>query len=392
MPFLIKPRPVVSQPNSGLSIAKPFQKGLLGVFHAPLISQDWVSAGTVLKAPSTIGYCFESSGVGSRYDKTVSENQNTGFTMFAHFVVRVTTAQDYVGIYNGGTYQSLFYVGGTTRIFFYPKNGTAVQAHSKVLAVGDIVTICGSADGASYNIATTINGSTEIVTGSYTGTSAYNNIYVGAKFISTGSHRTALASFWKRALPLEEVRALATNPWNLFEAPKRKLYFAGSAPGTITGTFNTTENTVDTFSSSGDVFISGTFNTTEGTVDIFAASGNTNDAVTGSLNATESTVDVFASSGTILVSGSLTATESTSDTLSISGTVLVEGSLAATEGTSDVFFATNVAPAANKTVNSKWLVSLGSTGGTVQLQMASEVNGVDVTLQDGLLFLKYRKI
>ena len=115
-------------------------------------------------------------------------------------------------------------------------------------------------------------------------------------------------------------------------------------------------------------------------------------AITGSLAATESTVDVFASSGTIPVSGSLTATESTSDTLSISGTVLVEGSLAATEGTSDVFFATNVAPAANKTVNSKWLVSLGSTGGTVQLQMASEVNGVDVTLQDGLLFLKYRKI
>lgn len=168
--------------------------------------------------------------------------------------------------------------------------------------------------------------------------------------------------------------------------------FSSSGIVITNGILSATEGTFDTLSCSGFVLISGSVSATETTVDVFAGIGSTGGAIFGSLNATESTVDVFTSSGTILVSGSLIATESTADTLSISGDVLISGTLAATEGTSDVFFATNVAPAANKTVNSKWLVSLGSSGGTVQLQMASEVNGVDVTLQDGLLFLKYRKI
>lgn len=45
-----------------------------------------------------------------------------------------------------------------------------------------------------------------------------------------------------------------------------------------------------------------------------------------------------------------------------------------------------------KCVNSKWTVQTGSNGGTLQVQMASEVGGVDVTLKEGLFFLKYRKI
>ena len=168
------------------------------------------------------------------------------------------------------------------------------------------------------------------------------------------------------------------------------IFDTGGSSG-ITGTLSVTETGSDTASLSGIVLVQGTVSATETTVDIFAASGGSG-AITGTLSVTESGPDVFSCSGTILVSGSLTATESTTDTLSISGVVLIQGSLTATEGTADVFSATNVAPAANKTVNSKWLVSLGSTGGTVQLQMASEVNGVNVTLQDGLLFLKYRKI
>ena len=45
-----------------------------------------------------------------------------------------------------------------------------------------------------------------------------------------------------------------------------------------------------------------------------------------------------------------------------------------------------------KCVNSKWIVNTGTSSGTIQLQMASDVNGVDVTLKEGLFFLKYRKI
>jgi len=49
-------------------------------------------------------------------------------------------------------------------------------------------------------------------------------------------------------------------------------------------------------------------------------------------------------------------------------------------------------PTTDKCVNSKWIVNIGSSSGAIQLQMASDVNGVDVTLQEGLFFLKYRKI
>jgi len=52
----------------------------------------------------------------------------------------------------------------------------------------------------------------------------------------------------------------------------------------------------------------------------------------------------------------------------------------------------NVVSPSDKCVNSKWIVNTGSSSGTIQLQMASDVNGVDVTLQEGLFFLKYRKI
>lgn len=233
MPLHNIPRKAVSQPKGSPKVARAYQDGLLAVFHAPVVTPDWTPAGTVLKAPASIGLCFESSGAGSRYDKTVAENQSTGFTMLAHFVVRVTTVQDYAGVYNGATYQSLIYVSGGTKLQFFPKNGLGVQAHSKTPAIGDVVSICASADGASYHIATTINGATEIVSGTYTGTSAYNNLHIGAKFTGTGSHRTALAAFWKRALPLEQVRALGSKPWRVFNRRAAQVFSNAVAGGDV---------------------------------------------------------------------------------------------------------------------------------------------------------------
>ena len=246
------------------------------MFHAPVVTPDWTPAGTVLKAPASIGLCFESSGAGSRYDKTVAENQSTGFTMLAHFVVRVTTVQDYAGSYNGATYQSLIYVSGGTKLQFFPKNGLGVQAHSKTPAIGDVVSICASADGASYRIATTINGATEIVSGTYTGTSAYNNIHVGAKFTGAGSHRTALAAFWKRALPLEQVRALSSKPWRLF---RRRAAQAFSIDAPVTGI---------TGSASGSGAAAASLTTSIAVTGAAAASGSAAAALTTAITVTAS--------------------------------------------------------------------------------------------------------
>lgn len=248
MPLHNIPRKAVSQPKGLPKVARAYRDGLLAVFHAPVVTPDWTPAGTVLKAPASIGLCFESSGTGSRYDKTVAENQSSGFTMLAHFVVRAVTLQDYVGLFNGATYQSLIYVSGGTKLQFFPRNGLGVQAHSKTPAIGDVVSICASADGASYHVVTTINGSTEVVSGTYTGTSAYNNLHIGAKFTGTGSHRTALAAFWKRALPLEQVRALSSKPWRVFHRRAAQVFSNAVAGGALTpgsGTLSVVGNAPD---------------------------------------------------------------------------------------------------------------------------------------------------
>lgn len=49
------------------------------------------------------------------------------------------------------------------------------------------------------------------------------------------------------------------------------------------------------------------------------------------------------------------------------------------------------AASTNVALRAKWLVSISSTGGTVQLQLKSEVGSSAVTLQAGLV-LKYRKV
>lgn len=187
---------------------------------------------------------------------------------------------------------------------------------------------------------------------------------------------------------------MATELFSFGEYPLATLPLGGlsdtSGGGGITGVLNATESTVDSFSSSGIVLVQGSLAATENTQDTFAASGIV--IISGSMAATETTVDVFTATGSDTVTGVLAATEGTVDTFSASGTILISGSLTATENTVDVFNGTNIAPPVVKAVNSKWLVSVGATSGTVQLQMASEVNGVDVTLQDNLFFLKYRKI
>lgn len=225
-----------AQPQGAFSVAPDLASGLLALFNAPNPSPDWTRIGTITQQPIAAGVAFESGAVGTRYEKTVAGNQNTGFTMFLRFVVRVTTVQDYCGIYNGATYESLIYVTGATRLFFLPKNGISFQAHSKVLAVGDVVTICATGNGSRYFVSTTINGVTERASGTYTGSAAYTSVHIGAKFTGTGSHRTMTGAFWTRALPDELVDLLARGPLRLFDDETHSTPVAFTASGGTNGT------------------------------------------------------------------------------------------------------------------------------------------------------------
>ena len=205
-----------------------------------------------------------------------------------------------------------------------------------------------------------------------------------------GNADVYLVAYFNRALTAAEVMWYSTNPAALLLG-KSRITSVSTSTGR-TGSMSAIEGTVDSFSGTGQVIIKGSLSVTESTSDTTTITGKV--IVKGSMSATEGTVDIFAGSGTTTGgrTGTANMTEGTSDTSSITGTILVQGSLNATENTVDIFTATNVVPTTDKCVNSKWIVNMGSSSGAIQLQMASDVNGVDVTLKEGLFFLKYRKI
>lgn len=326
-----------AQPQGAFSVAPDFASGLLALFNAPNPSDDWTRVGTATQQPVAGGVAFESAATNTRFEKTVVGNQNTGFTMHLRFIVRVTTVQDYAGIYNGATYQALFYVGGTGRLFFGPKNGTLVQAHTKVFAAGDVVSICAKADGARYYISTTINGITERVTASYTGTSAYTAVHVGAKFTATGSHRTMTGAFWTRALPDELVDLLAREPLRLFDDETNGAPITFEAASGNSGDYEATDSP-DVFEADGDLVIEGDYAATD-QPDTFAADGDL--VIQGDYAATDEP-DVFAAASSETIEGDYAATDSP-DVFAADGDLLIEGDYAATDSP-DVFAATDIVP------------------------------------------------
>jgi len=205
-----------------------------------------------------------------------------------------------------------------------------------------------------------------------------------------GNADVYLVAYWNRALTAGEVQDISLNPAKILLGQRRVSTVSASTGRT--GSMAATESSVDVLAASGVVLVKGTANVTEGTKDTFTSTGKV--IVKGSFAATEGTVDVFTGSGTTTGGrvGTADMTESTVDSFLSSGTILVQGDLNATENTTDIFYATNVTAPSDKCVNSKWIVNTGTSSGTIQLQMASDVNGVDVTLKEGLFFLKYRKI
>lgn len=212
-----------------------------------------------------------------------------------------------------------------------------------------------------------------------------NNPNVNGNFNGYAS----LIGVFDRALTNQEIQEISRNPWQIFKPLRSSIYISSTGRS---GSMSAVEGTVDSFSGSGQVIIKGTFSATENTSDTSTITGKV--IIKGTMSATEGTVDIFAGTGTTTGGrvGTANMTEGTRDTSSITGTILVQGSLNTTENTSDTFFATNVVAPSDKCVNSKWIVNTGTSSGTIQLQMASDVNGVDVTLKEGLFFLKYRKI
>lgn len=234
MAVIIIPRRHIIQPQGRLVIAPEWADGLVGVFLPTEMSPDWQVTGTTGSfVPRRDGVAFDTNGGTTYVSKAVSEHQNTGFTMLVSGVARNNVAKDYAGIYNGGTYQALLYTPSSGRIFYYPRSGLSVDftdAPALSIAGREGYVVAFGGDGSQHSGAMSLNGNLFEAGGGYSGTSPYDRVHVGSRFVTSGATSNTLAAFWRKHLSLAEKRDLAINPWQLFRADPVRIYSFPSGP------------------------------------------------------------------------------------------------------------------------------------------------------------------
>lgn len=228
MTAIIIPRRHYTQPHGRVEVAPEWADGLIGVFLPPAMSPEWQITGTTgLLVPRRDGIAFDTEGDTTYVSKPVAEHQNTGFTMLVSGVTKNNVAKDYAGFYNGGTYQGLLYSTGSLKFSYYPRNGLGVvfdAAPSLRAAGGDEYTLICGGNGATHAGALMQNGALFRLSGTYSGTSAYDRVHTGCRFYSNGAASNTLSAFWRKFLVADAQRELALNPWQLFRADPIRIY------------------------------------------------------------------------------------------------------------------------------------------------------------------------
>lgn len=117
--------------------------------------------------------------------------------------------------------------------------------------------------------------------------------------------RVFLAAVWNRKLSASEIASISANPWQLFQAPSRRLWAAAGAPASITGTFSSTLAD-STLAASGAATHAGSFASTLGNATM-AASGSVGSAPAGAIASTLAGF-TMAATGTLNDSGAIAST------------------------------------------------------------------------------------
>lgn len=231
--FLIpRSSPPEQQPTGQLDLDAQWQGRHIGAFNpSAKDNPGWTSSGTTTGLITLPDGNIARDLASAHVLRTVSAHQNTGYTMLVAGAVKQASGTDYAGMFNGATYQALAYVTGGLKFNFYYKNGSAIEVSPKAVQVGMPFVFAASGDGETYRAALKLDGDTYFVTGSYTGTSAYNTITCGAKFTGTGQTRNTLAAFWARALRENDLLSLVDNPWQLFQPADQRIWVPVSAGG-----------------------------------------------------------------------------------------------------------------------------------------------------------------
>ena len=145
-----------------------------------------------------------------------------------------------------------------------------------------------------------------------------------------------LALVYNRVLSDAEVRALSSNPWQVFAPVERQIWVPITASSTAsTGNLVTTEAGSDlaSFTATSVVTSYGSLSATESGADTSALTGTS--AAQGVLTSTESGADTSALTGTSAAQGVLTSTESGADTSALTGALFTQGSLTTSETGAD---------------------------------------------------------
>lgn len=228
MTAIIIPRRHYTQPQGRVEIAPEWADGLIGVFLPPAMSPEWQITGTTgVLEPRRDGIAFDTNGGTTYVSKPVVAHQNTGFTMLASGVTKNYSGKDYAGVYNGGTYQGLLYSTVSGKFSYYPRNGLGVvfnDAPSLRASGRDEYTLIGGGNGISHAGALMQNGALYQLSGAYSGTSAYDRVHSGCRFITSGSVSNTLSAFWRKFLVPDAQRELALNPWQLVRADPVRIY------------------------------------------------------------------------------------------------------------------------------------------------------------------------
>lgn len=356
MSSLILPRRFTSQPQGALQIdwSNSITRGLVFASVPAINPVDLVTQSrfTPVGTPDMVAV-RSGLGLATNTDRTFSfantpnYNLTNSLSIFWFGVPRARinetdtvftkrSAWSTTGIPFGLTY-SLSPTGRLTKWDFYViGNGNRISTDWTY--AGDAASACGTWDGATQIFYEDgIQKASKATSGTITNNST--PIYFGT--LSDGSEKSRAvhlsALVFSRALLDEEVKSLTNNPWQLFRAPKRVLYFdVGGAPAGVTGTISATESGSDVAALSGVIRVSGSINASESGSDAASLAGNVH--VFGSLSVSETGADVAAIVGGLVtpaITGSIAASETGSDTASIAGDVVVTGTVSATESGSD---------------------------------------------------------
>ena len=342
MSNLILPQKWASQPQVPVTLDKshPFYSRCLGLYH-PANNNNRIAN------PSR---SISSVGVGDTFLRTSSQHitiplvrpislTNKGATLIG--IVNsadITNSQAAFALTEGVSHFSVLFRGD---IAYDPISAASWNAGASsfrqfsgapyLSGVNYVVAITTDASG-NFNVY--ING---VLSGGYypnTGTIPSVNLtkLEIAASNGTGDYLTGsvfFATAFEGALSASEIKALSANPWQIFKAPQRRIWVAGTSSGS-TGTVAVT-NANDTSSASGTTTVTGSVAKSNAN-DTSAASGTT--TITGALARTNVN-DTSAASGTTTVIGTLAKTNA-NDTSAASGTTTVVGTLATTNANDTV--------------------------------------------------------